>query len=200
MGLASANALAATTDLTVTGTITPAACVPAFANGGIIDYGTLAVTELEDLNQNQYRLPQKTLNFAIDCSAPTTFALITTDNRRDSDLGLSLFSLGRHQDQLIGTYRVRWSSENVLLDGVQGTTVESLNSGSSWSIVSNSFFEDTGSWPQFRLGFSTGAVPRPTAASSLRVEMDIHGSIQKDLPFSDLIRLDGNATVELLYL
>ncbi|ROL62770.1 DUF1120 domain-containing protein [Pseudomonas vranovensis] len=200
MSLASANAMAATTDLTVTGNITPAACTPTFANAGVVDYGSLAVTELEEISYG-YLLPKKSLNLSIECNTPAAFALIASDNRRDSGQAAGAgFGLGKHQDQDIGAYRISWSSENVLIDGVQGTTVESMDAGNSWQIVAKGMFEESGYWPSFRVGFSSGVEPRPTAASSVNVIMDILGHVKKDLPFSDRVELDGSTTVELLYL
>ncbi|MNJ19233.1 hypothetical protein D3C77_135530 [compost metagenome] len=200
VSLASATAMAATTDLTVTGNITPSACAPTFANGGVVDYGSLAVTELEEISYG-YLLPAKSLNLSIECSTPATFALIANDNRRDSgQAGGALFGLGKHQDQNIGGYLLRWNSEDVLIDGAQGTTVESMDSGNSWKIVSTGMVEEAGYMPQFRLGFSTGVEPRPSAASSVSVVMNIHGHVKKELPFSDRVELDGSTTVELVYL
>lgn len=198
--LASTNAMAATTDLSVSGTITPAACAPTFANSGVVDYGSLAVTELEEMSYD-YLLPAKSLNLSIECSAPASFALIAHDNRRQSgEAAGAVFGLGKHLDQNIGGYRLRWSNDTVLIDGAQGTTVESMNSGNSWTIVPGGNFEEAGYWPQFRVGFSTGAEPRPTPASSVSLTLDVWSHVKKDLPFSDLVDLDGSMTVELLYL
>ncbi|WP_433912139.1 DUF1120 domain-containing protein [Pseudomonas vranovensis] len=202
IGLASAQAMAATTDLSVTGTVTPAACTPTFANGGVVDYGTLAVTDLDHNEfQDHYWLPAKSISFAIECSAPATFALISNDNRRASGDGMGgIFGLGTHQDQKIGGYRIRWLNANVTVDGAQGTTVESMDGGNTWTNAAGGQFEDAESWPWFRSGFSTGAEVRPTSATSVGVVMDIHGFVLKDLPFHDLVKLDGSSTIELVYL
>ncbi|UVM57410.1 DUF1120 domain-containing protein [Pseudomonas sp. B21-012] len=198
--LATANAMAATTDLTVTGTITPAACTPTLSNGGLVEYGSLALTELEETSIG-YSLPAKSLNFSIECSAPATFALIANDNRRDSS-GTNpwLFGLGKHQDQAIGYYGMRWTYESIVVDGQQGMTLASNDGGNSWDAVFDGVLQDAGRAPDFLTGFSTTSNLGPIPATSVNLTMDVVGNIYKDLTLNGAMELDGSATIEVVYL
>ncbi|MCE5982370.1 MULTISPECIES: DUF1120 domain-containing protein [Pseudomonas] len=200
MSLATANAMAATTDLTVTGIITPAACTPTLSNGGLVEYGSLALTDLED-TPSQYNLPAKSLNFAIECSAPTTFALIANDNRRDSSPASPwLFGLGKHQDQSIGQYGMTWQYESTVVDGTQGLNLLSEDGGNSWNEIGDGVLQDAGRVPNALTGFSIGTNLGPTPATSVNVTMDVRGSINKGLTLNGAMELDGSATIEVIYL
>ncbi|WP_256590845.1 MULTISPECIES: DUF1120 domain-containing protein [unclassified Pseudomonas] len=53
IGVAPFAMAASSVDLTVTGTITPAACMPSISNGGAIDLGKISA---KDLNPTTYTL------------------------------------------------------------------------------------------------------------------------------------------------
>ncbi|QVM95367.1 DUF1120 domain-containing protein [Pseudomonas sp. SORT22] len=201
MTLATANAMAATTDLTVTGTITPAACTPTLGNGGLVEYGSLALTELEETSTG-YRLPVKSLSFSIECSAPAAFALIANDNRRDSSPANAwLFGLGTHQDQAIGHFMMRWNYETLVIDGTQGYTIESIDNGNSWNAVFDGVLYDAGQAPSNLVGFSiTSSELGPAPATSVNLTMDVDGGINKGLTLNGAMELDGSATIEIVYL
>ena len=201
LGLAVANANAATTDLTVTGTITPAACTPTLGNGGLVDYGVLSVPDLEEAT-TIYRLPAKNLNFSIDCSAPVLFALIANDNRRDSadTTNAALMGLGKHEDQNIGYFGMRWDEENTQVDGVRGYPLYSNDAGNSWQNVLTATLTDAGRAPNNRLSFSNTGGATPVPATNVNVIMDIIGGIYKALPINSAVPLDGSATIEVVYL
>ncbi|UVL57770.1 DUF1120 domain-containing protein [Pseudomonas sp. B21-035] len=201
MTLATANAMAATTDLTVTGTITPAACTPTLSNGGLVEYGSLSLTELEETSIG-YKLPAKSLNLSIECSAPATFALITNDNRRDSSPANAwLFGLGNHLDQAIGYFGMTMDHENTIVDGAPGTHLASEDAGNTWTNIMDGILQDAGRAPDYRAAFSsTGSSVGPAPASSVNVIMDIRGSINKGLTLNGAMELDGSATIEVVYL
>nr|NLU60103.1 DUF1120 domain-containing protein [Pseudomonas sp. BIGb0427] len=77
--LSSLNAHAAKAELKLIGTITPAACVPNFAGGSIIDYGNIPAGTLNATAQTN--LPIKSTTINITCDAPTTFYLKPADER-----------------------------------------------------------------------------------------------------------------------
>ncbi|SDQ90732.1 MULTISPECIES: DUF1120 domain-containing protein [unclassified Pseudomonas] len=202
IGVVSANTFAATTDLTVTGTITPAACSPTLGNGGVIDYGAVSLTDLEGDSTN-YRLPVKTLSLAIDCDAATTFALMTRDNRLDTlDPRDYTFGLGMHQDQSIGSYMMTWEFENTLVDGEQGFNFYSNDGGQSWDGMG----DDRGNLlnasrvPLSRTGFNSRISHRLEPIRNVNVMMDVRGFIKKSLVVNGSIPIDGSATIEVVYL
>ncbi|ROL62771.1 DUF1120 domain-containing protein [Pseudomonas vranovensis] len=201
ISLATANAMAATTDLTVSGTITPAACTPTLSNGGLVEYGSLALTELEETSIG-YRLPSKSLSFSVECSAPAAFALIANDNRRDSSPASPwFFGLGTHQDQAIGYFSMRWGHESIVIDGAQGTTLQSTDNGNTWTDTIDGALYDAGRAPSNLVGFSiNGSELGPAPATSVNLTMNVEGSINKDLTLNGAMELDGSATIEVRYL
>ena len=129
LGLACSQAMASTTELTITGTITPSACTPTLGNNGLVDYGRLSVESLEATNDS-YSLPEKNLTFTVDCAASTLFALIGTDNRSASSADQNGFGLGLHGVTSIGHYALLF--ENAELDGQQANGLLSMDAGQTW--------------------------------------------------------------------
>ncbi|MBF4210791.1 DUF1120 domain-containing protein [Pseudomonas donghuensis] len=194
-----ANAMAATTDLTVTGVITPTACTPTLGNGGVVDYGTLSLANLEQ-DTSFYHLPAKTLDLTIDCSAPINFALIASDNRHDSSGPSNFqFGLGTHAQQNLGFYFMSWKQENVLVDGNAGHALTSHDGGNSWSSSILGSFNDAGKTPEYRSALSSNP-GMPSPATNVSVTMDITGMINNDLSITENAQIDGSATIEVLYL
>nr|WP_256345713.1 DUF1120 domain-containing protein [Pseudomonas sp. PD9R] len=70
----------------VTGVITPAACITNLAGGGVVDHGKISV---KDLNPNSVTiLPKYTLHLTVNCDAETRYALSPMDNREpDAERG-----------------------------------------------------------------------------------------------------------------
>ncbi|MBS7600024.1 DUF1120 domain-containing protein [Pseudomonas sp. RC2C2] len=200
LSLATANAMAATTDLSVTGTITPAACTPTLSNGGVVDYGVQSLSNLEETSTT-YKLPAKSLNFAIECSAPAAIAVIANDNRRES-AGPNpwLFGLGMYEDQPIGIYYMHWDDEEALIDGGSGMNLISRDAGNTWDSHRTATLVDAGRGPDERISFSNQTVSSPTAVTSVTMNMKVTGHINKDLSFNDNVTLDGSATIEIVYL
>lgn len=86
---------ASSTDLTVTGIITPTACTPALSNNGTVDFGKRSA---KDLNQTRtFCTESSKLN--VVCDGETTFALELADNRSTSTISPYLYGLGRNQRQ-----------------------------------------------------------------------------------------------------
>lgn len=193
LGLACSQAMASTTELTITGTITPSACTPTLGNNGVIDYGRLSVEGLEEQG-SYYRLPFKQVNLSIDCGAPATFALIATDNRRASATGSLYFGLGMHNNQKIGLVALEFPSQ-AELDGQQRDVLLSSDAGQSWTRKPVLF--PTNSYPDNRIGFGDST---PIAGSHLNTQLHVYSLIAKSLPYTDDIQLDGSATLEVYYL
>lgn len=200
LGLATANAVAATTDLTITGTITPVACTPTLSNGGLVDYGVLSLTELE-VGVTTYRLPAKSLNLTIDCSAPATIAVIATDNRRDSSHEYPWqFGLGLYDDRAIGFYTLQWRNSETAVDGGNGYNLLSQDGGSTWTPSSPINLQDAGKVPDFRASFANVDGRSPTAVTHVTATVNVLGYIHNYLTLNDNADLDGSATIEIVYL
>ncbi|CAK9889310.1 MULTISPECIES: DUF1120 domain-containing protein [Pseudomonas] len=200
LSLTSVQSQASTAELTVEGTIVPNACLPTLDGGGRVDYGVLAVGDLRE-NQDYYILPEKQINFAITCNSPTLFAVKTTDNRYDSSLTESTrFGLGQHEGQSIGNYGVGSATSRTQLDGqpAQGTT--STDNGQNWNGPRQIFWlGNTSVEPGYLLAYThTTAAPPP--ATSLNSNLLVYSFIDKRLNINSDVRIDGSATLEIVYL
>ncbi|MNJ33778.1 hypothetical protein D3C77_284680 [compost metagenome] len=186
------QAIASTVEMTVTGTITPNACTPSLSNNGVVDYGPIHAETLDN-----FQLPDRTLTLSIACGGQTSIALIATDNRSGtaSTTGDIHFGMGTYETLPIGRYSMAF--QNAQVDGKQEGALESLDGGVNWRASDTVLLRDSTTAQEFRLGFGS-STPQPTTL--LSANMRIQGSINKDLPFTDDIELDGSSTIEIKYL
>lgn len=75
-----------TTNLAVTGMIAPAACVPSFSGGGVVDYGAINTKNLSLTGYNV--LPSKQIDFSITCSAPAQVGFTVISGRPSTLAGI----------------------------------------------------------------------------------------------------------------
>ncbi|MHC8405991.1 DUF1120 domain-containing protein [Pseudomonas sp. TMB3-21] len=189
------NAFAAPgADLTVTGLITPSACTPELSNGGVVDHGKISI---KDLAWNT-KLEKVTLQLKVDCAASTFFAIKSTDNRKGSATNdgwdtPSLYGLGLSADnQKLGNYGL--TMENAIADGTDRLLIESAN-GNTWFHAS----PDTVWQPGWMRSVSApGYIP--AAVQNLLADLVIATTVRKPTMTTDEIRLDGSATLDVVYL
>lgn len=63
---------ASTVDLTVDGSITPAACTPTISNNGVFDFGNISAGDLSATKSTS--IGAKRFSYSITCDAPTAIA------------------------------------------------------------------------------------------------------------------------------
>lgn len=132
IGIAPYALAASSTDLTVTGIITPNACTPMLSEGGVVDHGKFSS---KDLNQDRWtRLTTHTLQLTVNCDSAIAFRLKPIDKRAgsDADDGAS-FGLGLingDENQKLGYFETRF--EAPLGDGVAVRALHSYNNGDTW--------------------------------------------------------------------
>lgn len=180
------------TDLTVTGVITPQACTPSLSGGGMVDNGKISA---KDLNQDKDTLlPPQTLQMTIACDAPTLFALDSTDNKAGTSsngwFGLGLTDAG----EKIGF--VYPTGQNPVADGNAVRMIESEDDGASWELRN---------WliPESLSAFAAASGPiTPTTIKDLAMDLDVQTYIARadSLTLTDEVTLDGSATIEVKYL
>ena len=180
------------TDLTVTGVITPQACTPSLSGGGMVDNGKISA---KDLNQDKETiLPPQTLQMTIACDAPTLFALDSTDNKAGTSsngwFGLGLTGAG----EKIGF--VYLAGQNPVADGNAVRMIESEDDGASWELRN---------WliPESLSAFAAASGPiTPTPIKDLAMDLDVQTYIARadSLTLTDEVTLDGSATIEVKYL
>ncbi|KQM52561.1 hypothetical protein ASE80_03890 [Pseudomonas sp. Leaf15] len=194
---------ASAVDLSVKGLITPAACLPQFPGGALIDYGKIAQ---QDLNlATATRLPVQTLRIGIACNGPTRYALRMRDNRDGSAMVNSEIYYGLGFDisgNRLGVYSMTFDPRQTQASNTaQIFGTESTTGGLAWR-TSNLNPIDIGS--RSYLGFTEveGSVSGPTAIGTLVGTVTVQTVInaRQNLDLSVETPLDGSATLEVVYL
>jgi hypothetical protein len=186
---------ASTTELSVTGLITPSACQPGLSDGGQYDLGKIAASQL---NVDQpTRLPTHNLQLQITCEALTLMALESRDNRLGSSADAdqrAKFGLGLVNSTIkLGYMTLRLDS--IVADGAQMHPIGS-SGPTTWaptSILS----------PQYLTAFTpikTVTVPAPL--QRLNADLQITPTIApaNTLPLTEEIPIDGSMTLTVKYL
>ncbi|WCM50410.1 DUF1120 domain-containing protein [Pseudomonas sp. WJP1] len=193
IGVAPYALAASSTDLTVTGLITPSACTPTLSGSGIVDHGKFSAKDLKQTSETP--LPSQTLKLSVNCESATVFRLKSIDNRpdSDSDAGES-FGLGKiNGDQRLGNF------EGVLLaseaDGVAVRPLVSRDNGATWHV--SSYLR-----PKTLSAFGSPTTPpAPIAIKDLVTDLQVNTYIARadSLDLSNEVALDGSVTLEILY-
>ncbi|NWA65847.1 DUF1120 domain-containing protein [Pseudomonas reactans] len=133
-GLLIGNALpafaASTTDLTVTGLITPSACTPSLSSGGLVEYGKVSAKDLDPIRTTI--LADARLEMEILCEGLTAMALKLIDNQQGTSINQYNLGLGLTSAQeKIGMVSIRF--ENPMADNVAVHVSESQDGGQTWA-------------------------------------------------------------------
>lgn len=188
---------ASTTDVTVTGTITPAACTPSLAGGGNFDLGRISA---QDLRPGGTGLPTQVKSLGVVCDAPTRFALRAVDGRAGTDTNPNeyTFGLGSSGSEKIGRYTMRLT--NYIADGSsQVVGVVSDNGGGRWFVYRDYIHNTNQPW---LLSVAAAGQTEPLAMSVLSASLNLKAVIAPttELTLTEDIQIDGASTIELVYL
>lgn len=192
-------------DLTVTGTVVPTSCIPAFAGGNNVDLGRILSGNLSPSAQNN--LPPRDITLKIACDAPAAVEIAVTDNRGATKVPGLTFN-GRTNDDL---YYGLGSTQGVGIGGFGLLVGQPLTDG-----VSQTFLVRSPANPVWRapvsglvsnapISYSWGpsAATGPAAARLHTFPMKVAASIRPtaDLPpTTDEFKLDGSVTFDVFYL
>lgn len=186
---------ASSTELNVTGLITPSACTTTLSANGIIDHGMVPA---RILNQYEYSvLPTQALDLTVSCNEPVLFVLVGVDNRASSSLGPGFYyGLGTNihaPTERLGT--VSLAIREATGDGERVLVLASSNKGETWFPESNAF-------PNNYMGFARPGtlVPEPhrLVNASLQVNTSINAAAY--LTLKQEVPLDGSIVLDLRYL
>ncbi|MGJ7513324.1 DUF1120 domain-containing protein [Pseudomonas baetica] len=185
---------ASSVDLTVTGVITPSACTPGLANGGVVDFGKISA---KDLNPNkETSLPRQLLQLTLTCDAPTLAALEAKDNREGSNwtIGQNVFGLGLiNGDEKLGSLQLMVVYP--VADGVPVRVISSEDDGSSWTanryMARNNIVTvaDTGT-----------LVPKPVQLLTADISVMPEIAPTDRLTLTNEVSIDGSVTMTVRYL
>lgn len=194
IGLAPHALAASSTDLTVTGTITPQACIHSFTGGGKVDYGKILVKNLNATEPTE--LNDRDLQLTVTCGAPTLMALKVIDNHPYEDLadytyfGMALTPAGEKP----GYFYLDLVQTQA--DGASAQSIYSIDEGKTWKPASAIYREDL--WSLSSTTDHSKPIMLSNATLDLRLKTVIHPTDR--LTLIDDIDLDGSATFEMVYL
>ena len=189
------NAVAASSiDLAVKGTITPSACTPTLANGGVVDYGKVSAKDLKI--DSHTRLPSQKLQMTVDCEAATVFALAAKDNREGTESSFDFYNFGLgfiNGSEKLGYLTIATFYNQA--DGVRATTIGSRDGGETWEFELS--YMDDG-----LTAFSGPGNLLPIPIQRLTTELSIQVNIapSKNLTLDEEQPIDGSVTFTLHYL
>jgi type 1 fimbria pilin len=203
---ANATLAANSVDIAVTGTITPAACNITLI-GGDIDTGETIFSTLSPTSVNSIGVFNRSLNVA--CAGNTQVAFKAIDNREGSlptgSMPSNRFGLGFDSaGNPIGSYSLRITGNNIVVDGAAGAVDLSDNGGASWNDWNGA--QDLVNYNKFSriyafdLPSNQGGQPLPMTNGTLQFSAQILIQPSNTLDGSAQFNLDGSSTFELIYL
>ncbi|MBC2689945.1 MULTISPECIES: DUF1120 domain-containing protein [Pseudomonas] len=188
---------ASSTDLTITGTITPAACTPTLENGGVVDYRRISAKDLNATTNTQ--LDEQTLELTVSCgTAATQFAIQPIDNRSDSQGPMpEHFGLGIiNGSEKLGFYTLTLTNLNA---DVPSRLIQSADGGNTWSNI----VDNTAILRESLIAVGSLTPPfSPSDITSATMDITVKPSINPTdgLTLTDEVQLDGSATLQIVYL
>lgn len=180
---------ASSTDLTVTGLITPSSCTPTLSNDGVVDFGKIPVKSLSPTTHTLIGSPA--MQITVECEAATPFALLTIDNKPDTTTTPKTFGLGlTNAGENLGSFRPL--VQGAVADGNAVNTITSIDK-ESWR---RAIYMDEGAY------ISVGSTSGPVAARSVVFDVTIGTYIAPTdgLTLTEEVTIDGSATFQMTYL
>jgi type 1 fimbria pilin len=178
------------TDLTVTGLITPVACTPTFSGGGDIDLGKISSG---DLKQDQNTLVgSHPLTLTVNCNAAATFSINPIDNNPGTTIG-DWFGLGLTDDgKKLGFFFPKILQANA--DGAAADPIESNDSGTTWVKADSA-------QPGYWLSVANTGDTDPIEAQVVTMDFEVETYIARadGLDLTNDVNINGSATFEIVY-
>ncbi|MEN5017006.1 DUF1120 domain-containing protein [Erwinia sp. Eh17-17] len=206
-------------DVRVIGTIVPAACVPTLPGGTVVDYGTI---KADSISKTAYTvLPEKMIDFTIQCDAPAKVAIRAINGRKGSLAGVTenaeggavspvaLFGsagtvavgLGKQGASKVGGYGIRIIGATATADGVPVSTLVKPVTGTSWAISAAGGMLYDATWSRV-VSWGAAGSKVPVAFTVFSGQLSVQAYINKGsaLDLTQPVHLDGLSTLEMYYL
>ena len=203
VGVFGAATAASSVDLSVKGSITPAACTPILSKGGVVDHGKISINDLNPAEHLSTILPVATLALAVNCAASTLVAIKSRDNRAGSSAEWDGFTQNFGLGFVNGDTKVGWyllKMDSALAGGVTHSLIESADGKTWFNADSKGQVWQPGWLRSVATAASSTALPVPL--QNLTVDLYIETTIQprRHLPTGQEIPIDGSATLDIVYL
>ncbi|CCG87337.1 DUF1120 domain-containing protein [Erwinia piriflorinigrans] len=219
LAIFSGTAISESVGVQVVGTIKPSACTPVISNDGNIDYGIISTATLSTDSLTQ--LDNKQLTFSITCDAPTKLGLKAVNGRPgtaaaargDEDghyggftpVGISaengnvVVGLGKSGDKKIGGYNIMMDRITADGDPVNNLYRFTSSGSSSWDKM---LFLPFYLKEEILTSWSKPSGNTPLTFTNMSGTINVRAYINKtsELDISQPIALDGQTTIELVYL
>ncbi|KJV48821.1 hypothetical protein VH86_08435 [Pantoea sp. BL1] len=217
---------ASNVDVKVIGRIDPGTCTPTLSGGGTIDYGTMSPSELAATGLTV--LPEKQLDFAIACTAPSKVAVKVVNGRPNTVAGAiegasgfagipassaSLFGssgsigvagLGLSNGVKVGGYGIRIASGTVIADTKSVDNLVASNIASPvWSAAAAGATGSLLASATVRgVSWAATGTTTPVAFTNLSGKLGVQAYLNEKSAFdlTNTVQLDGLSTIELVYL
>lgn len=192
-------AIAATSaSLTVTGTITPPSCDVTLSGNGEFALGAISLA-----SAGQTHPSPVSQTMSISCTGPSVVGFRLTDNRASTRTLLNVYGLGIGLDSAsnpIGYYLLTFGSLQV--NGSAGFVKMSEDNGATWGAWAGDAMTPYAQLPRsYAFGTTSGATPpSPMTTASAVLSANVYIEPRNTLDLSNVINLDGSATIDLVYL
>lgn len=195
---------ASSVDVSVTGTVVPAACVPTHSSP-TISFGKISSADLIDDKPSRPKQDQyHTLN--INCTGKTLFAIRGIDNRASTignnwyanPYGLGLTPAG----EKLGAHYLTLQPKISQIDGNPVFITESTNGGETWGASSDAAKSIRSYGPILGFVEKTGVTTGPALIENAALALKSHiiFAPKNTLTLTEDVALDGAATIEVVYL
>jgi len=192
IGMAPHVLAASSTDLSVTGKITPNACTLSLSGGGMIDIGKFSAADLA-LHVNT-EISRDPLQLTMACDGSTPFALRSIDNKHGTESTSGWFGLGlSNAGEKLGFVYV--GIKQTSADGQAAQAIKSEDEGVSWT-------KGTSLNKTVLVSAGTAADQQtPIMVKDLTMDLEVSTFIapSKTLTLTDETILDASATIEVVY-
>ncbi len=210
-------------DLRVTGTLIPGACTPTLSSDGVIDYGYITADQLSAKSYTP--LDVKTLGLSISCTAPAKIAIKAINGRPGTVAGgtetgpsraasspVELFNgvsqavvgLGVNGGTPIGGYALRPVPGSFTADGNNVVNIwqNSDNAPDNWDPTRATISLYTVFSAIRYMSWATPGTELPLPFTVLNGQLEVQAYINKleELDLNSAIQLDGQSTIEIVYL
>lgn len=206
--LCPAMVLADGADLTITGTIIPTSCTPAFAGGNTVDLGNIPAASLN--RDRQTELQNRNITLSVSCSASAPMAIKVHDNQAHTQLpgivvdgsswAMYIYGIGEIAGTKIGGYGLRFGTPTV--DGQSSVVMYKQGGNTEWydpspaTLVGKNYESNL----RYSWGQSLAAGPTPGVLHTFPMTLVPVIGPASALPVTNDIALNGSATFELHYL